>query len=262
MSEVETLEGWWIGVRGDDGEVRESYGDRRIVRVGETLSCDGTPVVCTVGMHACTCILDALESCPPEATVIHRVRLSGVIVAGDGGKYAAQHRTVLWSVEGKRLLRDAACDFSERALTREREAGREPDRRLWEAVEVSRRYARGAATREELIAARDAARAVARDAAWNIAWDACNAWAARDAARAAWNDRDAGNAWAAAGAADRDAARDAARAAWNARAATWAAVPLAWDAWNARDAARAAEREWQERHLVGMVEVAKEGGVG
>jgi hypothetical protein len=46
-----------------------------------------------------------------------------------------------------------AADCAERALLREREAGREPDERSWRAVEVATRYALGTATRD---AARDA----------------------------------------------------------------------------------------------------------
>ena len=57
-------------------------------------------------------------------------------------------------LEGEeRLQRLFACDCAERALQRERDAGREPDMRSWEAVAVSRRYANGQATDEERYAA-------------------------------------------------------------------------------------------------------------
>jgi len=52
-----------------------------------------------------------------------------------------------------RELRLIACWCAERALKRERAAGREPDARSWAAVEVSRRHANGLATVEELDAA-------------------------------------------------------------------------------------------------------------
>jgi len=78
------------------------------------------------------------------------------------------------------------CDCAERALLRERDAGREPDPRSWEAVRVSRLYADGEATLEELDAAWSA---------WHAAWDAdaaaraaadAAAWVAADAAEREW----------------------------------------------------------------------------
>jgi hypothetical protein len=65
-----------------------------------------------------------------------------------------------------------ACRYAERALKREREAGREPDARSWEALRVKRQWVAGRATDEEL----KAAWAAAREAAWEAAWAA--AWAA------------------------------------------------------------------------------------
>jgi hypothetical protein len=102
-------------------------------------------------------------------------------------------------------LRLLACDFAENAL----KLIKNPDQRSLNAIAVSRRFANGEATCEELAAA------------WDAAWDAARA-AAWDAARDA--------AWAAARAAARDAARDAARA------AAWAAArDAAWDAaWDAQ----------------------------
>jgi len=76
------------------------------------------------------------------------------------------------------------------------------DKRSIEALDVAERFANGSATTQELAAARDAAGAAARDAAWDAAREAAEA-AAGDAARAA--------AWAAAEAAAGDAAREAAR---------------------------------------------------
>jgi hypothetical protein len=115
-----------------------------------------------------------------------------------------------------------ACDCAERALLRERDAGREPDARSWRAVEVARAYAIGDVTDEELATARDAAGAAA--------------WAAGAAARAA----------------ARATAGAAARAAWDAALATaWAA---AWAALATALAAGDAECEWQRVHLIEMME--------
>jgi hypothetical protein len=123
------------------------------------------------------------------------------------------------------LIRLFACNCAERALTSERDAGREPDERSWEAVAVARRYARGMATDAEL----DDARAIALDAVLAAAWYAALAaawYAARYAARAAV----------------RAAARD------QARYATWCA---------ARAAARSDEGKWQCNRLAEMLEEMK-----
>jgi len=116
----------------------------------------------------------------------------------------------------EREVRLWGCDCAERALEHEREAGREPDPRSWEAIRVSMLYAVGEATSEELRLASAPARDAARDAYRGASWPTV---------RAAWS------AWDAALGAGWDASADAA---------------LAFD----RDAARAAEREWQLARLV------------
>ncbi len=58
---------------------------------------------------------------------------------------------------GDRAMRLFSCRCAERALLREREAGREPDPILFAAVEAARRYAVGEATAEEMADARWAA---------------------------------------------------------------------------------------------------------
>jgi hypothetical protein len=121
-------------------------------------------------------------------------------------------------VDDDRMWRLWACDCAERALLRERDAGREPDARSWRAVEVARAYAIGDVTDEELATARDAA----GDAAW------------------------------AAGAAARATAGAAARAAWDAALAT--ARDAARAAGDAALAAGDAECEWQRVHLIEMME--------
>lgn len=61
----------------------------------------------------------------------------------------------IWAVLHEELLTDTqlrmfACDCAERVLRHERRNGNEPDGRSWAAVRVSRRYARGLATDDEL----------------------------------------------------------------------------------------------------------------
>ncbi len=52
---------------------------------------------------------------------------------------------------------EAACAFAERALVRERDSGRDPDPRSWEAVEAKRAWLHGGLTDHELLTARKAA---------------------------------------------------------------------------------------------------------
>jgi hypothetical protein len=59
----------------------------------------------------------------------------------------ALHRTP----HGERDYGLFVCDCVEHALVREREAGREPGERSWNAVVVSREFAMGRTTEEELI---------------------------------------------------------------------------------------------------------------
>jgi len=138
-----------------------------------------------------------------------------------------------------------ACDCAERALMRERDADREPNKRSLVAVEVSRRYAMGEATGEELAASWAAARAAVR-AATGAAVRATAGAAAGTAA------------WAASGESAGAAVRATAGAA--AGAAAWAA---SWEsAWESAgeavwEAVWEAERRWQIVHAVEMLDGAQ-----
>ena len=171
------------------------FGDKAKVRTGRTLSADGALSMCVNGMHASPRALDALQYAP--GPIACRVELIGERIDG-GDKSVARSRRVLWMVDATKTLHEFACWCAEAGLKREREAGREPDKRSWDAIRVKRRWLRGLASDKELDAA--------RDAAWDAAWATARA---RDAARAA--------AWAAARDAAWAAARDAARDAQNAK---------------------------------------------
>ena len=116
---------------------------------------------------------------------------------------------------------------AERALRRERRAGREPDPQSWEVCRVVRRWLDGSATNEEL-------RAATAEAATATAATATNE--ELRAATAAW----------------------AAWAAWAAEAtAAWAAAAEAAEAAAALAAARDAERRWQVRRLIRLLETGE-----
>ena len=118
-----------------------------------------------------------------------------VLTRDDGEWATVSARDRLWTVLRKdvlpdRMLRLFACECATRALNRERAAGREPDARSWNAIDVARQHADGQASDQGLAAAWAAARAAALVAAWAAARDA--AWAAARAAAwaAAWADEE------------------------------------------------------------------------
>ena len=217
---------------------RLQFGERKLVRVGEIISCDGALKLCENGLHASARALDALVYAP--GSIVCLVELSGEILEGSEGsdKVCARSRRVLAMADATETLHLFACWCAEKALC----VAGVTDERCWDAIEAKSKWLRGEISDVELAAARDVAwvaRAAAGDAAWaaaqGVAWAA--AW---DAARAVAQTV----AWAAAWAAARDAAGDAAWAA--AQGVPWAA---AWDdAWDAaRDAARDAQRRELER---------------
>jgi hypothetical protein len=137
-----------------------------------------------------------------------------------------------------RTLHELACVFAERALEEERMAGREPDKRLWAAIEAKRKWLAGDISDAELAAAAwSAASRAALDVALAASRAALDVALAADAADAAVAAADA-----AVAAADADAAAAAADAA--AAAAAAAAADAADAAMNdaLRAASEAAER--------------------
>jgi hypothetical protein len=125
--------------------------------------------------------------------------------------------------DATKTLHEFACWCAEQALLREREAGREPDKRSWAAIETKRKWLKGKVTDEELDAA-----SVAADAAANATGRTAGRAACAAASDATW-----AAAWAASRSPTKVATWDnatvAARAA--ARAAAWvAASDAVWDA--------------------------------
>ena len=209
------------------------------------------PVLCQSGWHAMY-EKDVLTHLPTgTGAKLWRVEVRGAVVEGDD-KIAAESMRLLYCV-GETTdsnLRLFACDVAEDALS----LVESPDPRSLAAIEVARRYAVRAASRDELAAARDAAwdaalaatRVGGRHAAWDAARAAARA-AALDAAQDATWDAAGAATWDAAGAATWDAAGAATWAA--ARAATWAAELAA-----ARDAAWDAAWERYSNWLVVRLE--------
>jgi hypothetical protein len=197
------------------------------VEVGQTLTVEGPLELCQHGLHGSRKALDALYYAP--GPVACRDEIWGDLIE-DTDKLCGRYRKCLAMIDATTILHEFACLCAERALTREREMGREPDPRSWAAIEAKRQWLR----REIDDAKLAAARAAAEGAAWDAAWAAVRAAAgdaASDAASAAVRAAAGGAAW--------DAAS----------AAAWAAAGAA-----ARDAAGDAERDWQDAELTRMLE--------
>jgi hypothetical protein len=206
--------------------------------VQDVTTYDGPMEMCHTGLHASVKALDALGYAP--GPIACRVECSGDIETSND-KLICRRRRVLWMCYAARPLKLWACDCAERALLRERAAGREPDPRSWKGIEIQRAYLDGKATIEELKEAErasSAARSAASYAASSAAWAAASS-AASDAA---WDAARNAASYAASSAAS-DAAWDAAR-----NAASSAASSAAWAA--ASSTASDAERDWQESALV------------
>ena len=175
-------------------DMRAGSGKEKPWKVGEerTVPKPERVSLCDYGYHSAPSWRDALSYAPGPVACI--VEVSDPINKDDTKQVSAT-RKLLAAKDVSKELRLFTCDCAERALKRERKAGREPDERSWKAIIVSRLYANGEANLQELdaawaaardawAAARDAARVAAYAAAWAAARDA--AWAAaRDAAYAA-----------------------------------------------------------------------------
>jgi len=196
---------------------RLANSDGRTPKVGEKITVDPPLVICQHGLHWSRRAIDALKYAP--GSVVCRVLASGDTQEQED-KGCSTERTIIAMADASMVLREFACDVAEKSLTAERDAGREPDLRSWDAIETTRKWMRGEVG--------EAAWATAEEAAWAAAEAAAGA-AAEAAAEAA------------AGAAAEAAAE---AAAW---AAAWAAAVAA--AWAAAEAAAEAAA-WEEFDLM------------
>ena len=137
-------------------------------------------ILCEYGYHSAPTPWAALGYAP--GSMLCLVEISEP-EGRDETKFVSRTRKLIKAVNIERQLREFACDLAEEALNLQVQRGWTVDERSRAAIEVARRFARGDASREELAAARDAARAAAGDAAGAAARDA--AWAAARAAAGA-----------------------------------------------------------------------------
>jgi hypothetical protein len=164
---------------------RAASGDESAWTIGERREVAGPIRLCARGYLYCDHPSDALEFAVGH--VCCRVEVED----GDvdyNGKGVSSWRRLIAGANVESELRLFAVECAERALTREREQGREPHADSWRACEVARGYAMSEATADEMSAAESAARSAARSAAESAAWSAARsaAWSAAESAERDW----------------------------------------------------------------------------
>ena len=155
-----------------------AYGGYRPPAVGVWEPPIDHPSPCTRGYLGSPTILKALVYA--NGPILGRCEFRGVVWDADGTRFAARERRCVARVDASAWLRLAACRFAGEAL---RDAG-VTDKRSHNAIAVSRRYALGQATADELASAAASAAYAAAYAA-SAAASASAAYAAASAASAA-----------------------------------------------------------------------------
>lgn len=136
----------------------------------------GKPKLCKRGYHWSPSWYDALLYASGPVACI--VEVSDAVEQDDtkGVSYICK---LIAARNSERELRLWTCEYAERVLIQEREAGREPDSRSWRLIEAARAYTDEATTAEELATVYTARYAVC--AALYAAH-----WGPRQAAEVAW----------------------------------------------------------------------------
>jgi hypothetical protein len=177
--------------------------DGTLLQIGKTYEHAGMLRMCASGYHDSERLMDALEYAP--GPYICRTLASGDL--RDTDKRVSRYRIALAGFDATMTLHRFAARIGYCALLAERQAGREPDQRSWEAIRVKMLWCDGLANDDQLDAAQAAAEAEARETAEVAAEAAARAAAWLPAERGAWV-----TAWAATRAAGR-VAEEAARVA-------------------------------------------------
>ena len=129
--------------------------DNLQAKVGEVLEVAGEIKLCNFGLHASVHPWDALLHAQTEQTTLCLVELSGKIIEGDD-KVVASKRKILKTVDAKPLFQRIAL-FAAKEVLPIFEKKYPDDKRVRTCIEVTERYLKGKATKEELEVARSAA---------------------------------------------------------------------------------------------------------
>lgn len=148
--------------------------------VGHLWRVKGPIGLCKRGLHGSILPLDALYYAP--GPIVTRTAHSGTVIHGED-KLVSTRRKILGMADATTVLHEFACDVTEQIMQR----ADTTDEGCWAALEVKRRWIRGEATDEELMAAWwnawdfsrhtfNAASWATDASAWTVAWSC--AWAA------------------------------------------------------------------------------------
>jgi len=223
---METIEAWHFARQ----DRCLAFGDGRKIVKGRTLTVEGKPILGNHGLHASRKITDALKT-GYGGSIICRVEVGGEIIEG-GSILAGQTRKCLWWIDASKLLHEFACKCAARAL---KKTNFKKTSKSWKAINIKRKWLAGKATDRELEDARSAA---AESDEWREGWSSVK-WTARSEASSA-----------------------AVWAAWYGKTAAKSASVLATTAAaysvhssrSAGPAAKSAEKDWQEKTLLRMIE--------
>ena len=163
-------------------DMKSCHGGSGKWKLGSTRRVRGDLKACKNGLHVCD--TQHLSRWLAQDALVLRVTVSTVrIEESDKIVVRTACPTAVLGKLTDEVLRLFAADCAERALLRERAAGRKPHPDSWKAVACARLFATGKVTQEELSAAESAA----ESAAWSAAESAARSAAESAARSAAWS---------------------------------------------------------------------------
>lgn len=119
------------------------YGDDRLAAVGRILSVGGPIKLCQNGLHGSIRLMDALHYAP--GFILSRVKIWGNVDKEDD-KICGRCREILWMKD----VTDEINEFSYLCVKRALSWERNPNRKLWDVIEMRWKWMSGVVTDEEL----------------------------------------------------------------------------------------------------------------
>ena len=132
-------------------DLKAGRGKEKAWKLGEERTVEARAIkLCERGYHSSPTLFDALKYAPgPIACIVEISEPEG----RDEDKFVSRTRRLVAFADVSAELRQFAIECAERALFSERENGREPDPRSWQAIEAVKAFLRGEIIVDELNAA-------------------------------------------------------------------------------------------------------------